>query len=122
MLQLKYSRDEPSILVPGTLEALDQLVKYGIMDKPCSQLLAINYRWLRRVESGLRLMNLAARHELPSSIEDLDRLQFLLQNANRSDWPDDHSPIGSHHPIVDLCTTVRDRNRHTFNAIFTRHG
>ncbi len=69
MLQLKYSKQEPSVLVPGTLEALEKLHRYDLLDKSSSQVLASNYRWLRRVESGLRLMNLAARHELPTARE-----------------------------------------------------
>lgn len=122
MLQLKFSRNEPSVLVPGTLEALERLHKLGLIDQEFNRALAINYRWLRRVESGLRLMNLAARHELPQSHEDLDQLQFLLQNADRNDWPCDGSESHSHHPIVELCAAVRDRNRHIFNAVFAMHG
>ena len=118
MLQLKHSRTEPSILVPGTLEALEKLQAVGLLDAEHTRALAINYRWLRRVESGLRLMNLAARHELPTAREDLDQLQFLLQNADRNDWPDEAAEAHSHHPIVDLCTTVRQRNRQIFQAVF----
>ncbi len=120
MLQLKFSRTEPSVLVPGTLEALHKLQQHRLLDESASHALSINYRWLRRVESGLRLMNLAARHELPTSQEDLDQLQFLLQNADRSDWPDDVTESQSHHPIVDLCSAVRQRNRHIFNEVFAQ--
>lgn len=118
MLQLKFSRQEPSVLVPGTLDALEKLQQYGLLDKAASETLAINYRLLRRVESGLRLMNLAARHELPTAIESLDQLQFLLQNSNRDDWPRDVVETHSHHPIVDLCAAVRERNRQIFNSVF----
>ena len=118
MLQLKFSRHASSVLVPGTLDALDKLQQAGLLDQASSQSLATNYRWLRRVESGLRLMNLAARHELPTSHEDLDQLQFLLQNADRNDWPDQASESQSHHPIVDLCAAVRQRNRQIFNEVF----
>lgn len=118
MLQLKFSRQETSVLVPGTLDAIEKLQQAGLLDQASSQALATNYRWLRRVESGLRLMNLAARHELPTSHEDLDQLQFLLQNADRNDWPDQVSESQSHHPIVDLCAAVRQRNRQIFNDVF----
>ncbi len=122
MLQLKFSRSEPSVLVPGTLQALASLHKHGVIDHEYHQILAINYRWLRRVESGLRLMNLAARHELPQSQEDLDQLQFLLQHSNQDDWPRDSVESHSHHPIVELCAAVRERNRQIFNAVFAMHG
>ncbi len=122
MLQLKYSRQEPSVLVPGTLEALAKLQQFGFIDASAGGTLANNYRWLRRVESGLRLMNLAARHELPASHEDLDQLQFLLQNADRHDWPMDSSEGHSHHPIVDLCAAVRERNRKIFGEVFAMHA
>ncbi len=32
-------------------------------------------------------MNLAARHELPAALDQLDHLQFLLHETERRDWP-----------------------------------
>lgn len=122
MLQLKYARQEPSVLVPGTLDAIDKLQKYAFLDKTFSQTLSTNYRYLRRVESGLRLMNLVGRHELPTSLEDLNQLQFLLQNADSGDRPQATHDGNQQHPIADLCQQVREKNRQIFSTVFGIHS
>lgn len=122
MLQLKHASRETSLLLPGTLEALDKLQQYGFMNKAQGETLATNYRYLRRVESGLRLMNLAARHELPHSREELDQLQFLLQNADSRDCPQASGDMHLQHPILDTCQHVREMNRQIFTEVFGAQG
>ncbi len=116
MLQLKHARQAPDVLVPGTLEALVRLQHVGAISSEHSATLSENYRWLRRVESGLRLMNLPARHELPSSLDELNQLQFLLRseaNGAPSRYMD-----ASEHPLMQKCMTVRKTNRDIFTALF----
>ena len=44
--------------------------------------LAESYRFLRSVESGIRLMNTSARHDLPSDPAELKRLAYLLRQSS----------------------------------------
>jgi glutamate-ammonia-ligase adenylyltransferase len=119
MLQLRAARSQPEVLVPGTLEALARLRAAGLIGSAHADALEANYRWLRRVESGLRLMNLPARHDLPSANDELDQLQFLLQThavgAAAAGTTDSSSTI---HPLSATCAHIRQANREIFSAVF----
>jgi glutamate-ammonia-ligase adenylyltransferase len=43
---------------------------------------ADSYRFLRRIESGLRLLNRTARHDLPEEALELNKLALLLGQPN----------------------------------------
>ncbi len=118
MLQLKHARVHPEVLTPGTVDALDQLRQADLIDSEQAELLKANYCWLRRVESGLRLMNLAARHELPTARDALNQLEFLLGNepSGRRTMPS--ATAGEAHRLVDACTAIQSRNRQIFNEVF----
>ncbi|MCC6508770.1 MAG: hypothetical protein IT423_06665 [Pirellulaceae bacterium] len=118
MLQLKHARAEPDVLVPGTLDALAKLLQFGFLNQDQGRKLSANYRWLRRVESGLRLMNLAARHELPTANDLLDQLQFLLQTTRHADWSIDIQADNNSHPLGSTCTAIRQQNRQIFKSVF----
>jgi glutamate-ammonia-ligase adenylyltransferase len=77
-LQLQHARAHPSILVPGTLEALAAQHDVGLLSAEDTTWWSESYLFLRRVESGLRLMNTTLRHDLPSDRAELRRLAFLL--------------------------------------------
>lgn len=77
-LQLKHASAIPEILVPGTLEAIRALEKYRVLASDQADGLYYGYLFLREVESGLRLMNTTARHELPTDPLSLDLLAFLI--------------------------------------------
>ncbi len=78
MLQLANANAHPEILVPGTLEAIGFLERAGIVDVGDAKKIYEGYYFLREIESGLRLMNTAARHDLPEDPMELNRLAFLL--------------------------------------------
>jgi glutamate-ammonia-ligase adenylyltransferase len=78
MLQLKHGGRDPSIRAPGTLEALDRLRAAGHLSDDDHGNLSRNYRQLRAVESRIRLMNAAGRHEMPRDESQLRRLAYLL--------------------------------------------
>jgi glutamate-ammonia-ligase adenylyltransferase len=40
------------------------------------------YRFLRRVESGVRLLDTAQRHDLPATTAEMQRLALLLGHGN----------------------------------------
>jgi len=78
MLQLRHAIDAPAVLVPGTLDALKELRDTGCLAGEEAEFFNESYRFLRSVESGLRLMNTTARHDLPDNDEELAKLAYLL--------------------------------------------
>jgi glutamate-ammonia-ligase adenylyltransferase len=78
VLQLKHATSSPAVRQQGTLRALAVFVEAGVIPKADGESLSDNYRLLRQVESGLRLMNRTARHDLPSSDAEFVRLAYLL--------------------------------------------
>lgn len=103
-LQLCHARQHPQILVPGTLDALQRITDAGLVDADVALTLQQNYRTLREVESKLRLLDTAKRHEIPRDTASLDRLAFLMGQ-----------PDGQR--IVSLCRDVRASNRQLFNNL-----
>ena len=105
MLQLRYGGKDAKIRVPGTLEALAALHAAGYLAKEDFEHFSQSYRHLRSVESRIRLMNSAGRHELPVDDRELRRLAYLLN------VPDAHTLITQ----TELCTT---ENRRRFDRLF----
>jgi glutamate-ammonia-ligase adenylyltransferase len=105
MLQLKHAREMPEVLTPGTLDAIESLNRAGLLSDADARQLSQSYRFLRSVESGLRLMNTAARHDLPTDRMELEKLAFLIG------W-------GNSQQLVDDCRRLRQRNRDCFHRLF----
>ncbi len=82
MLQLKYGGRDPSVRVPGTLEALDALHAGGYVSDEDYRHYSQSYAQLRAVESRIRLLDAAGRHEMPEDERELRRLAYLLGEAN----------------------------------------
>ncbi|HEV7221892.1 MAG TPA: bifunctional [glutamate--ammonia ligase]-adenylyl-L-tyrosine phosphorylase/[glutamate--ammonia-ligase] adenylyltransferase, partial [Pirellulales bacterium] len=61
MLQLKHGRDNAALRTPNTLAALAALNKAGHLNSADYEYFSASYRFLRSVESRLRLMNCASR-------------------------------------------------------------
>ena len=78
MLQLRFAREFPQILTTGTLDALAALRDAGLITASDAAYFDESYRFLRRVESGLRLMETSARHDLPDQDFELYCLAYLL--------------------------------------------
>ena len=81
MLQLKHGSSDPSIMVPGTFDALVRLALAGYLSEEDANFLSISYRLQRNVEARIRLMNLSGRHEFPSDERELKKLAFLMGYA-----------------------------------------
>ncbi len=77
-LQLEHAHVTPAVLAPGTQRALVVLAQAGVLSEDDSQYFAESYRFLRRIESSLRLLNTPARHDLPEDELSLDKLALLL--------------------------------------------
>jgi len=77
-LQLKHAADLPAVLQPGTLAAIEALHAAGCLARDDAEYLSRSYRLLRNIEARLRLMNTAARHDLPTDETELAKLAYLL--------------------------------------------
>ncbi|HBE70158.1 MAG TPA: hypothetical protein DDW52_18575 [Planctomycetaceae bacterium] len=97
----------------GTISAIEELSAARVMDDDLSRLLQRNYMFLRRVESGLRLMNMFARHDIPLDEESLARLLFLL------DDPETKEDLSAE-KLTKQIATVRAQNREAFEAVAAR--
>lgn len=104
MLQLKHIADDPSLLAPGTFEATERLIRAGILPEEQGKSLMDGYQLLRSVEARLRLMNVTARHDLPTDQAQLTKLAFLLNYPG----PD---------ALVDAILSCTKRVRSQFEAI-----
>jgi glutamate-ammonia-ligase adenylyltransferase len=82
LLILEHLADNEDLLVNGTLEAIERLRLHGLIESTDADTLRDGYNFLRGVESGLRLMNTLARHDLPSSEIELSRLAYVLKLHN----------------------------------------
>jgi len=105
MLQLKHAGDSPDVLVPGTLDAIQALQQAGCLEPDNGEYLEQSYRFLRRVEARLRLMNTAARHELPQDEMELRKLAFLLGYEGPKS-------------LLKECEAYRRENRKRFERLF----
>ncbi len=78
MLQLKHGRRTPKIRVPNTPRALSALHEAGHLAEEDFALLDSSYRFLRTLESRLRLVSHTARDRLPEDPAELAKLARLL--------------------------------------------
>ncbi len=62
----------------GTLETIARLQSAQVLGADDAARLRAGYDFLRSVESGLRLMNTSARHDLPTDPRELARLAYVL--------------------------------------------
>ncbi|MDP6445187.1 MAG: bifunctional [glutamate--ammonia ligase]-adenylyl-L-tyrosine phosphorylase/[glutamate--ammonia-ligase] adenylyltransferase [Pirellulaceae bacterium] len=105
MLQLRHAAKHPSVLTCGTLDAVAALQHEGLVSDDDAAALTESYRFLRSIESGLRLMNTTARHDLPDDDHELARLAFLLGHQGADE-------------LRRRCESTRDRNRRLFDRLF----
>ena len=80
----------PDVLKTNTQSAIDALADAGALDAPTAQKLDDAYRFLRRVESGLRLLDTSARHDLHAWLHrlvDEDDPHFTHKQEGPDDMP-----------------------------------
>lgn len=105
MLQLRHAAETPEVLVPSTLDAIAALRGCKHLSDELSKSLSESYRFLRSIESGLRLMQTTARHDLPEDPAALSRLAYLLGYSSGS-------------VLEEECLACTQRNRTRFNELF----
>ncbi|MBC8352142.1 MAG: bifunctional [glutamate--ammonia ligase]-adenylyl-L-tyrosine phosphorylase/[glutamate--ammonia-ligase] adenylyltransferase [Planctomycetes bacterium] len=106
MTQLRFAASAADVFVPGTLDAIAVLRRHGYLSDELAEYLSKSYRFLRSIESGLRLMNTTARHDLPDDEHELDKLAYLLgYESARS--------------LLDDCREYTRENRKRFQRTFS---
>jgi glutamate-ammonia-ligase adenylyltransferase len=114
-LLLKHGPTSPGLRTPNTWQALDRLQAAGHLDGPTFEQLRSCYRFLRRVESRLRIVHNVARDELPHEPDDQAKLARRLEYAD--------SP---HHTAREAflaeCHEVTTRTRQIFLEIMQRES
>jgi len=93
--------------VTGTMDAIERLRVAGLVESSDAELLKKGYNFLRGVESGLRLMNTQARHDLPTSENELSRLAYVLNLENGEE-------------LVRRCEGIRKTHRCLFEKYLGR--
>lgn len=81
-LQLRHASTHPQVLCPAALPALAALTQAGLLPADQAELLDHHFRFLRRIEAGLRLLDTARRHDLPDDEPTLAQLALLVGHAN----------------------------------------
>jgi glutamate-ammonia-ligase adenylyltransferase len=105
MLQLVHGGREPRLRTSGTLPALVALREAGLLGSGRFAFLEQAYRTLRAIEGRLRLLDAAARHDLPESDDERRKLAQLLGYADTESL------------VADVRNTT-SRVRAEFNAVF----
>lgn len=82
MLQLKNAARHPEVIIPNTLDAITALSTIGALSGNDACFLTESYRFLRSLESRLRLMNTTARHDLPSDPLEQRKLAYLFEDLS----------------------------------------
>ncbi len=78
-LQLRHAKEKPKLLSTNTLSALETLAKHDAISEDDCERLSESYRFLRKVEAMLRLLNTTARHDLPREADELAKLAYLMR-------------------------------------------
>ena len=104
MLQLKHGKLAPEVLHSGMFEAAQQLTECGFLPQFDYLALTESYSYLRDVESRIRLMNTASRHDLPEDPAEIAKLAFLLNEQPKI--------------LREKVTQYRTENRIQFNEYF----
>ncbi len=105
MLQLRHAGLPLTIRTPGTLDAMTALRDAGHLAPDDFDFFSEAYRFLRNVEARIRLMNAAARHDMPEDELELAKLARLLHYERSEDLLADDDRI-------------RKRVRQTFDRVF----
>ena len=107
MLQLQHAARFPEVVVPNTLDAISELGKVGAMTGDDACFFTESYRFLRSLESRLRLMNTTARHDLPSDLLEQRKLAYLFEDLS----PEELIATSKHY---------MSENRRRFDKIFEK--
>jgi glutamate-ammonia-ligase adenylyltransferase len=109
LLQLRHGRKQPQLRIPNTAKALAALRDAGCISADRYEHLAASYRFLRKIESRLRLMFPTARDELPGEPADLAKLARNVGYASAN-------------KLLQECQSRREENRRIFETVVADGG
>ncbi|GIU84746.1 MAG: glutamate-ammonia-ligase adenylyltransferase [Acidimicrobiales bacterium] len=78
LLQLVHGHADPSLRAANTLTVLDELGKAGYIDEEDARVLETSYRFLRRTEHAIQLLDEQQTHTIPSDPGVLERIARTL--------------------------------------------
>lgn len=105
-LTLKHAALKPSLVRPGTIEAITSLKNEGILTLEDASTLMRGYRILRKVVGNLRLMNSQDRYALPDDDRQMEKLAYLMGEPNPES-------------VRQMCQAVRTNNRVIFDRLIS---
>ncbi len=97
VLQLLHGSRFPFLQTPNTIEALQQLNRYGLVQRNTVHRLLESYRFLRRLENRLQMQEEQPEHCLPQTAEGRAALAAGLGFA---DWEALHAVLKRHRRLV----------------------
>ena len=77
-IQLLNGGRHPELRVQGTMKALEVINKLNLLPDNECQVLSSAYRFLRRVENRLQMVNCLQTHKLPEDPEDRERIARMM--------------------------------------------
>ncbi|MEE9201356.1 MAG: bifunctional [glutamate--ammonia ligase]-adenylyl-L-tyrosine phosphorylase/[glutamate--ammonia-ligase] adenylyltransferase [Candidatus Brocadiales bacterium] len=95
LFQLKYGKDYAGIRATNTLKALNGIYNERLMDEDHYETLLAAYKFLRRVESRIRIVHDITRDKLPDSPVALEKL------ARRLGYAPDETPSPAERLLAD---------------------
>ena len=87
-LQLLHGGKIPALRTASTLEGLDRLLAHGLVADREHEHLVLGYRWLRRVEHRLQLVEGQQTHLIPEAAAERRQLALRLADANDAEGSD----------------------------------
>ena len=109
MMQLAHARRNSKIRTPNTVKGLELLAQAGLLAREDAEFFIEAYRFLRTLESRLRLISTTARDQLPESYTSLAKLAHLMHSTNVE-------------TLVADCRRYRQEIRGRFERIFDAAG
>ncbi len=104
LLQIRYGREHPEILLPNIWEALDTLERAKLLAPEVADGLRMGYSFLRLVEARLRIVTDRPLTEIPESEEDRSklarRLGFDQPSTFLAEWKHVTSQIRNHYNAI----------------------
>jgi len=76
--QLLHAGRHPSLRVRGTVEALEELARLGMLKPETKRQLVAAYEYLRTLEHRLQMVDDAQTHELPQTAEHIHRIALFM--------------------------------------------
>jgi glutamate-ammonia-ligase adenylyltransferase len=88
-LQMVWGGRDPTLRIKPTLLAMARLVETGHLEETARRQLAESYRFLRRVEHRIQMVNDRQTHNLPEQAEEMKRIAVFMGYPDSRAFADD---------------------------------